>query len=103
MKITSKKKVGEFNEMRTLSDRARANGSDWMRGQDEPQNWDVVSRLTKTLGMKHGSTTSVTLRFKMTWMWLSEAVYQFYQVRLGRMTRKNTGLGRFLSNKVCLE
>ena len=30
----------EFQEMRTLQDRARASGTVWMRGQDEPGNWE---------------------------------------------------------------
>ena len=34
------KRAGEFNEMRNFSERARANGSDWMRGQVKPQNWE---------------------------------------------------------------
>ena len=33
--------------MRAFSERARANGSDWMRGQDEPQNWERRYEIDK--------------------------------------------------------
>ena len=34
------RRAREFQEMRTLQDRARASGTDWMRGQAEPGNWE---------------------------------------------------------------
>ena len=40
-------KVGEFNQMRTLWERARARGSDWMRGSQEPLTWDQRLEIDK--------------------------------------------------------
>ena len=71
--------------MRSFSERARENGCYWMRGQADPANcknsWhETWLDYQRDIEIQDGMD------------WLSEAVYQFYQVHLDRMIRKNDRL-----------
>ena len=83
--------MGEFNEMRTLSERARERGFDWMSGQVDPANWD---RHEIPMNSWHETWPNYQrdIEIQDDMDWLSEAVCQFYQVHLDRMIRKNDKL-----------
>ena len=70
-----------YDMMRDFSESVKRSGCDWMRGQDVPKIWE--SRHSIDMRSWH----ETWLNFHMDW--LSEAVFQFYQVHLDRMIRKN--------------
>ena len=75
--------------MRTFSERARASGSDWVRGQVDPQGWARRYQINKSPWRETWLNYERDLEIQDDMDWLSEAVYQFYQVHLDRMIRKN--------------
>ena len=86
------KRAGEFSEMRSFSGRARACGSDWMRGQVDPQNWERRYEIPKNSWHETWLSYERDLEIQDDMHRISEAVYQFYQVHLDRMIRKTDRL-----------
>ena len=86
-------RAGAFSEMRNCSERARANGSHWMRGQVDPQNWESRFEIDKNSWHETWLNYERVLEIQDDMDWLSEAVYQFYQVHLDRMIRKHDKFG----------
>ena len=86
------KKMRECNEMRTLSERARQRGFDWMRGQVDPANWERRHEIPMNSWHETWPNYQRDIEIQDDMGWLSEAVYQFYQVHLDKMIRKNDKL-----------
>ena len=83
------KRAREFDAMRQVSENARLNGVDWMRGQPEPLNWE--NRHDIPMNSWHGKWLNYQrdIQIQDDMDWISEAAYQFYQVHLDKMIRKN--------------
>ena len=87
------KKVGDFNQIRTMSERARARGSEWMRGSQEPQSWDQRLEIDKNAWPETWLMYQRDLEIQSDMEWLSEEVYQLYQViHLDQVIRKSDKL-----------
>ena len=76
--------------MRNFSENVQRSGCDWMRGQGPPNNWEKKRR---NIPMNSWHETWLNyqrdLEIQEDMEWLSEVVFQFYQVHLDRMIRKN--------------
>ena len=86
------KRAGEFSEMGSVSERVRENGCDRMRGQAYPANWERRYEIPKNSWHETWLNYQRDIEIQDDMDWLSEAVYQFYQVHLDRMIRKNDKL-----------
>ena len=62
------KRAGEFSAMRSFSERARASGSDWMRGQVDPPNWERRFEIPKGSWHETWLNYERDVRSKMTWI-----------------------------------
>ena len=82
----------ELNEMHMLYDSARENGSGWMRGFKEPQSWNQRYDVNREQRSEQWLFYERDLSIQADLEWLSEAVYQFYQVHLDKMIRSNDKL-----------
>ena len=63
-----------------------------MRGQVEPQNWERRFEIDRNSWHETWLNYGRDLEIQEDMEWLSEAVYQLYQVHLDRMIRKNDKL-----------
>ena len=63
-----------------------------MRGQVEPQNWERRYENDRNSWQETWLIYERDLEIQEDMEWLSEAVYQLYQVHLDRMIRKNDRL-----------
>ena len=75
--------MGEFSES------VKRNGCDWMRSQDVPINWESRHNIPMNSWHEKWLNYQRDLDIQQDMDWLSEAVFQFYQVHLDRMIRKN--------------
>ena len=79
----------DFDKMREFSDAAQRNHADWMRGTSEPLNWSQRSDIPKQNWQERWHLYERDLSIQADLEFLAEAVYQFYQVHLDKMIRKN--------------
>ena len=83
------KRDKDYARMRDFSQNVKQSGSDWMRGQGPPNNWE--NRFNIPMNSWHETWLNYQgdHDIQEDMEWLSEAVFQFYQVHLDRMIRKN--------------
>ena len=91
----------DFDQMSSLTERAKYWKADWMRGATEPRSWKDRFTIPKDdwperwMLYKRDEAIQADLEF------IAEAVYQFYQVHLDKMIRKNNLLwGDFCRKKL---
>ena len=87
-KVTVQKRQ-ELRHDERNSESAKRNGCDWMRGQDVPNNWESRRNIDMSSWHEKWLNYQRDLDIQQDMDWLSEAVFQFYQVHLDRMIRKN--------------
>ena len=75
--------------MRDFSASVKRSGCDWMRGQGPPNNWENRHNIALNNWHETWLNSQRDLDIQQDMEWLSEAVFQFYQVHLDRMIRKN--------------
>ena len=83
------KRDKDYTRMRDFSENVRQSGCDWMRGQGPPNNWENRHNVPMNSWHETWLNYQRDLDIQEDMEWLSEAVYQFYQVHLDRMIRKN--------------
>ena len=83
------KRDKDYTRMRDFSENVRQSGCDWMRGQGPPSNWENRHNVPMNSWHETWLNYQRDLDIQEDMEWLSEAVFQFYQVHLDRMIRKN--------------
>ena len=83
------KKSAKYRDLRDLSNNLRANGCDWMRGQDEPLNEETRHEIPKNSWHEKWLNYERDLEIQEDQDWLSEAVFHSYQKHLDKMIRAN--------------
>ena len=63
-----------------------------MRGQPESENWERQHEISTNSWHEKWLNYQREFEIQDDMDWISEAVYQFYQVHLDRMIRKNDKL-----------
>ena len=83
------KRDKDYARMRDFSENVQRSGCDWMRGQGLPSNWENRGNIPMNSCHEQWLNYQRDLEIQEDMDWLSEAVFQFYQVHLDRMIRKN--------------
>ena len=83
------KRDKNYPMMNGYSDMVKAGGCDWMRGQKDPIGWENRHQIPQDHWHEKWLNYQRDLDIQRDMDWISEAVYQFYQVHLDRMIRKN--------------
>ena len=75
--------------MNGYSDMVKASGCDWMRGQKDPTGWENRHQIPQDQWHEKWHNYQRDLDIQTDMDWITEAVYQFVQVHLDRMIRRN--------------
>ena len=83
------KRDKDYARMRDFSENVQQSGCDWMRGQGPPHNWENRFNIPMNCWHETWLNYQRDLDIQEDMEWLSEAVFQFYQIHLDRMIRRN--------------
>ena len=83
------KRDKNYEMMNGYSEMVKASGCDWLRGQKDPNNWENRHQIPMDHWHEKWLNYQRDLDIQSDMDWISEAVYQSYQVHLDRMIRKN--------------
>ena len=82
-------KEQHYGAVSNLLDECRYSGTDWMRGQDEPEGWEDRLSFDRDQWPEIWHLYERDLMIQDDMEWLVEAAFAFYRKHLDKLTREN--------------